>query len=530
MQVFDISKFESEKTILPGTFCKKGEAATLKDALSLGLKNGDEKGIFITDRIGNLALFNVRHDLYKAMNIGVDIANNPETQEIVRRLSNVRGWIQDISTGRLIARSFTEDSIFSCGADTFRNINWTKDYEFMPIIEGITVRIFHYNSKWYVSTHKKIDCFASKSIIPDINLSIEDMFNSAIPLNAVKTMASKLSNPNIAGTENNGGNDNIYIFQIVHPMNQIMNQEKIETPVAYHLATIKRVFDSPCNTFKIIENGTINTVDYSDQHNIPLFPAMCKIIKNYSLEEAAEALSKNKFVIIRKGFELTLIIPPEMQELVDIRGFINSDPYKAPELLYLRLKPEQRVKLQYAVPYHMIDKVKPEIIDVKLKELALELAIYCANIYVSMLNKNINYVGNDNLNKIVNQLMIYANNTRASKNKSKNNNRQHIEDRFKGKIEIAKFQEIVDSYHKIILFAMDVDGEFMYRCFKDMLKLQRQREHRLNLLATKTGVVTMKQLEKKNKYINKKKHVDSKKYNTRPSFEEELNKELNNNK
>ena len=39
---------------------------------------------------------------------------------------------------------------------------FNEDYTFFESHEGSLIRVFHFNDKWYVSTHKKIDAFESR--------------------------------------------------------------------------------------------------------------------------------------------------------------------------------------------------------------------------------------------------------------------------------------------------------------------------------------------------------------------------------
>jgi hypothetical protein len=65
--------------------------------------------------------------------------------------------------GNLVLKSFSYTPTYT--ADDYETLNKYTDfsnYQFFESHEGALIRVFHIDSKWYVSTHRKLDAFKSK--------------------------------------------------------------------------------------------------------------------------------------------------------------------------------------------------------------------------------------------------------------------------------------------------------------------------------------------------------------------------------
>ena len=124
-----------------------------------------------------------------------------------------RGWIIDMDSKRLIARSFgfSEEKVVAL-----------EDLPEVPMTiakEGTILRVYTRDEKLCVSTHRRLDCKNSKWMS---SKTFYDMFLEAC--DAHKIVPDSLKS------------DKCYVLLLVHPENQIVNQEVI-TPTLYHLDT-----------------------------------------------------------------------------------------------------------------------------------------------------------------------------------------------------------------------------------------------------------------------------------------------------
>ena len=78
-------------------------------------------------------------------------------------LKNLRGVVVD-SNGGVVARSFPFTPEYVIGENTSEQYPLTFDDQtrFYKSYEGTIIRVFHHSNKWYVSTHHKLDAYASR--------------------------------------------------------------------------------------------------------------------------------------------------------------------------------------------------------------------------------------------------------------------------------------------------------------------------------------------------------------------------------
>jgi hypothetical protein len=76
-------------------------------------------------------------------------------------LKKVRGMVEEIDTGRILFKTFPYTEGYS-PSETSLVIGNIEDWEVYHSIEGTMVRVFWYNGRWYISTHKKLNAFKSR--------------------------------------------------------------------------------------------------------------------------------------------------------------------------------------------------------------------------------------------------------------------------------------------------------------------------------------------------------------------------------
>lgn len=400
-------QFHGRRKIIDGGYSKKGDAATSEDALALGLLESDHNKIYICDRYEHLTMFHVRDD-YETQE------TDPEAiyQEKLR-VSAVRGWIYDNRNQRVVCRSFTETSIFFSSPEALTETDWSG-WTFKPYIEGTTIRIFWDGFKWMHSTHRKIDCRTSR--IPGAELEIFKIFQECLP-----TFDYKLLDKEI-----------VYILQIVHQENQVMNPLPVAVPHIYHLASYRNGDYLDLTTEVKLPGG--------ETHYPNVIPG-CIYAPDLILENAQALLAAGWCCIVRNGSEIVQLAAPGMEFLMKIRGY-DSTPYIPPELMYLRLSPEDRPYLAMAAPYHLKERTNSIYMEPWIRYNSNRLALFCAQ------NLQAKIEGNGIV--LTKTLTWLLKNLKVAPGQNMSVESMH-----------AEYQKIIDEL-------CATKGDSIYRCFRDM--------------------------------------------------------------
>lgn len=389
------------KKVLNGGYSKKGEVATEEDAVNLGLDPEDASKIYICNREGNLAMFHFRDEYNKSLDDGEDH----------KKITSVRGWIMDINTNQVLCKSFTEGSVFFTDSKEMHEMDWTG-YRFSTFLEGATIRVFHDGREWQYSTHRKIDCHGSR--IPGVEIEVFKIFQDSWP-----EFDESILNKNL-----------IYVFQVVHRDNQIMNPDPVVESRVYHLATISSSFSE--EPFKLLSYGAddpryrLTGAHYTDSMNLEF------ACENY--------ISKNKSIIAYKGFEITQIASHAMAKLMEVRG-CDQAPYIPAELMYLRLSPADRPLLIDAVPYHLREKVSVERMTEYIETNVVRLSQFCAQTLLAKIS-GVQILLTKTLTWLLRRVLL---------------DKQTI-----------SMNEIAGEYERIIRPMISDNGVSLYRCFRDI--------------------------------------------------------------
>lgn len=348
-------------------YSKKGDYATVEDIQTLGLQPSDINLISKCDEQDGLKLFHFREN-YASLKVeepnildfsqplkkswaDMDEEKQRNAEELKRRISAIRGWV--LAGRTVISKSFSEATIVHLTPSEL-SVYERKGYIFSEFLEGTTVRLFWYGNNWLHSTNRRIDCVNSR--IPGVEIGFMQMFKEACP-----EFNYELLNKNM-----------IYIFQIVHVHNQLMNQDVLERPKLYHLATIFGATtpypmkivdahgDSPDNSGYCL-NEKLPHVFYLD---------------SLSFDEAMGFLQIRKCLIARRGYEIIQLAPKSIEKLMRIRSYEKS-PFVPVPLLYLQLPIEDRPFLVDAMPPHQKHAAKEEVMEEYIEQNAERLANFC---------------------------------------------------------------------------------------------------------------------------------------------------------
>lgn len=447
------------RKVIGAGYTKRGEMATEEDAIILGLAASDADKIFICDRDKNLAMFHFRdaesvpqrvspvmeeaRELNRKLSssissasedclpgglfasspsppprsasqldlpiseegIEIEQSRGPQADSLV---SHIRGWIVNIDTHKLVCRSFSEGSVVFVNPEQFATAACWDQWEFKPYREGTTIRIFWDQEQWRLSTHRKID--ASTSRIPGVEIEVSKLFADSCP-GFNYDLLSK---------------DVIYVLQIVHRDNQIMNPEPVEQPYVCHLASI-----SAANTLEPMQLISLDTTP-----QIPCFTYLNKFTK----QEAFDVLANGRCIIARRGYEIIQVAPQSLAKLMEIRGH-DKAPYIPAPLMYLRLSEEDRPLLIHAVPYHVKPLVTAEVMTAYIQDHSRKLAHFCACALQAKL-----FTSGLPLTKTLKWLV----------------NDIHLKNKH------TKFDKIYNLYMEKIVKLVAVNGTTAYRCFRDV--------------------------------------------------------------
>src|SRR5579885_3075587 len=424
----------------------KGEPATADDIKILGLEPSDINRIYRCDKHGDLIMFhyvegydqvsftdfNETESKYKTDDLKVmkqswgEIADEEAKrfEKMKSRISKVRGWIINTKTNKIICKSFTETSIVHIAPDDIEKyIN--DGFILKPFIEGTNIRVFRYGDVWLHSTNKKINCINSR--IPVCEANIYQMFKEALG-----DFNYDQLNPHF-----------IYIFHLMHMHNQIMNQEIVDTPKVYHVASIfsqTTPYPMKIAEFEVDKvNHRSTSPDISEYSSNEKLKGVC-YLENLDIDEAQGLLQMRQCVLARRGYEIIQLASPIMERFMKIRGYSNT-PFNPIELLYLRLPVQDRPFLVDVMPPHQKQMASPSRMEEYVKVNSERLANFCAEVLITFLSGNKPRVTKC-LYWLIKQIRL---------------ENIHVSKEF-----------IKDEFRKLIDNLARNSGESLYRCFKDL--------------------------------------------------------------
>lgn len=146
-----------------------------------------------------------------------------------------RGWIIDLEEKRVIARSFDFAPEKVVKFDQLPNVPLTVAKE------GTILRVYSREGKLCVSTHRKLDCKKSKW---SSSKTFHEMFLEACERMKIDPESLKSDNK-------------CYVLLLVHPENQIINQEIVE-PTLFHLDTWERTEEATSTGLKLMKRVVCN--------------------------------------------------------------------------------------------------------------------------------------------------------------------------------------------------------------------------------------------------------------------------------
>lgn len=200
--------------------------------------------------------------------------------------------------------------------------------------EGALIRMFYFNNKWYISTHRKLNAFRSKWACKE---SFGTMFKKAL---------SHLEETNEEFRKRIGsGEDNVltrfqntldtekqYMFLVRHSQKNRIVCQAPEHDTTYHVGTFvngKLTFDENIN------------VPYPDRHYFSNTSELIECVSN------TDITSVQGIICFSQGMNQIKILNKEYINLFKIRG---NEPSIKFRYLHVRMKPNELSALNYLYP------------------------------------------------------------------------------------------------------------------------------------------------------------------------------------
>jgi len=278
-----------------------------------------------------------------------------------------------------------------------------NELKFIEAHEGSIIRVYNYNNKWYISTHKKIDAFRSKW---SSRISFGQQFLDALSV-AIKNsneLSSKINFDSDSSFEHQFFNtldtSKCYCFLVRNTNENRIVSKPFEEPTLFHTGTFNMDnfsydFETTCGINKPAEL-TIKSLEQLKEH-----------VDNINIDEL-------QGVIVYKGEQNFKIISPEYNRMFKIRG---NEPSIKFRYLQLRLHKENTDDLFRLYPKYADTFEEYENVIYKI----------CKNIYDSYVNR---YIHKQYVTLPKEEYAI-----------SKECHQWHMDDRVKNRISLRKVQE-----------------------------------------------------------------------------------------
>jgi hypothetical protein len=207
-------------------------------------------------------------------------------------------------------------------------------FTFFESHEGALIRMFHFNNKWYTSTHRKLNAFRSKWASRE---SFGTMFKKA--LTHMEETNEKFKNRVGSGEDNvltrfqeTLDKEKQYMFLVRHSQENRIVCQAPEHETVYHVGTFV--------------NGKLNfdediAIPYPERHVFSDTREVVEFVQN------ADITSIQGIICFSEGQNQIKILNQEYIDLFNIRG---NEPSIKFRYLQVRMKPKQLSALSYLYP------------------------------------------------------------------------------------------------------------------------------------------------------------------------------------
>lgn len=292
--------------------------------------------------------------------------------------------------------------------ETIENMD---DWEFYESHEGSLIRVFNFNKKWYVSTHRKLDAFKSKW---SSKTSFGEFFKNGL-------IFEEKTNETFSDAIEKGNDDDIisrfqkildenkqYMFLITNNEDNRIVCQAPENTIIYHVGTF---IDGKLDLSSDIPLKSPKKLEFKNHEE------MCYYIQkmDYKTHQGVIAFNKNTNTQVK-------LLNIDYQHLFNARGNEPSIKYR---YLQIRMFPEVVRNLEYLYPYmlRIFDDYEHYLFEIAKIIYEAYVRRYIHKEYVTLPKEEFNvmkechnqYINNKSKNKIsLERVIIIMNNQNAT--------------------------------------------------------------------------------------------------------------------
>lgn len=342
-------------------FSRIRDGCTPEDLNCLNLGQEHLNRICVTNRLGDLSMFQFKDECIPP------IGSSNDVYDAFEELAKIRGCVFNTRTRKVLAPLVAEDRI-AFGKPENISVFAAQGWSFHPFVEGSYIRFCYTGSEWISLTPRRIG--AEDTMIPETHIKILDIMRDCCPDFNVDILDTKM----------------VYVFLIVHPLNQIMNPVKVEESVVF--------------IANIVDGVAVPALDQK----------VCAIKNMHVLPElttdiAAGVVAANGWILCKKGNHIFRYGAEQMEHLVRIRH-LDDNPFYPFAYMYLRLNEADRKILPYAVPFVTQQYVSEDFMTKWLQEKSGALLNFFVMAKIA-LSENVTFGIKFDLRKIVNNSPPY---------------------------------------------------------------------------------------------------------------------------
>lgn len=332
----------------PIGFSKTKEATSLEYIKKMGLPEHLVDKVCITGQQGDLVMLQLMDNFIPSPDAG------QEKMSDFQNLNQIRGWVFNIRTMTLLAKSICEDRVVLGPVERLK-IFHDHGFSCSPFLEGTVIRFLYDGSKWISLTQRRID--ATNTKIPETDIKILKVMKEACPGFNTDLLDPKL----------------VYVFMIVDPQNQIMNPSAVEESV-YFLGNLLNGSNTNFDP-KVVALEGMRTMDTID------------------IQAASTIVQNQGWILLSRGNEIIRYGLPQLSHLLRVR-YLNGNPHFTAAYLYLATAPQDQKYLPYAVPHAMKPYVEEPFMHQWCKskgEALIEFLVMCKIAFSGGLTFKLNY-------------------------------------------------------------------------------------------------------------------------------------------
>ena len=277
-------------------------------------------------------------------------------------IKQCRGVVFD-ETGNIVVQTFPYTSEFTSSNIEEITNSMTKpfsSYSFYEAEEGAMIRMFYYKTKWYISTHRKLDAFKSKWSSDE---SFGTMFKKAVEYEISVNEQLRLSLPDNEDMslfdrfKEILDKDKQYIFIVLNTINNRIVCIPPKNPTVFHVSTFFR--NTPLQFDNDNELTELN-IPHPLRLSINSIEKLCEYVDNINIEKVQGVM------VFCDGHVHCKVINPSYQEFFEVRGNEPSIKYRYLQIRMDRKKTEMLYNL-YSDKVEIFDKYENILYDIACK-------------------------------------------------------------------------------------------------------------------------------------------------------------------